>query len=58
MTTSLAISPLVRDAQTLAQSLLVDDPGRLAHVRGAGLVAGMAAGALRLDQPEMVVAAA
>jgi hypothetical protein len=58
MTTSPSISPLVRDAQTLAQSLLVDDPGRLAHVRGAGLVAGMAAGALRLDQPEMVVAAA
>ena len=58
MTTSPSISPLVRDAQTLAQSLLADDPGRLAHVRGAGLVAGMAAGALRRDQPEMVVAAA
>jgi hypothetical protein len=58
MTTSPSISPLVRDAQTLAQSLLSADPGRLAHVRGAGLVAGMAAGALRLDQPEMVVAAA
>jgi hypothetical protein len=58
MTTSPSISSLVRDAQTLARTLLADDQRRLAHVRGAGLVAGMAAGALRLDQPEMVVAAA
>jgi len=58
MTTSRSISPLVRDAQTLAQSLLADDPDRLAHVRGAGMLAGMVAGALRLDQPELVVAAA
>jgi hypothetical protein len=58
VTTSPSISPLVRDAQTVAQSLLADDQGRLEHVRGAGLVAGMAAGALRVDQPEMVVAAA
>ena len=58
MTTAPSISPLVRDAQTMAQTLLADDQDRLRHVRGAGLVASMAAGALRLDQPELVVAAA
>jgi hypothetical protein len=58
MTTTPSISPLVRDAQTLAQSLLVDDQCRLAHVRGTGWIAGMAVSALGVDRPENVVAAA
>jgi len=59
MTTRLpSMSPLVRDAQTLAQSLLAHDPVRLEHVRGAALIAGMAAGAMGVEQPETVVAAA
>jgi hypothetical protein len=58
MPTSPSISPLVREAQTLAQALLTHDPGRLQHVRGAGLVAGKAAGALSIDEPEMLIAAA
>jgi len=58
MTTATSMSPLVRDAHMLAKSLLADDPRRLAHVRGAALIAGMASGALRVDQPETVVAAA
>ncbi len=51
-------SPLVREAQELATSLLRDVPGRLAHVRGAAVIAGMAAGALGVDEPDTVVAAA
>jgi hypothetical protein len=58
MATTPSMSPLVRDALTLAHRLLTDDQKRLAHLRGAGLIAGMAAGALRVDQPETVVAAA
>ncbi|MCX6434201.1 MAG: HD domain-containing protein [Actinobacteria bacterium] len=58
MTASLSMHLLVRDAQTLAHTLLSGDPRRLAHVRGAALIAGMAAGALRVDQPETLVAAA
>ena len=58
MTTSPSISPLVRDAQNLAQTLLADDPTRLAHVRGAGTIAGLVTGALHVDQPEIIVAAA
>ena len=52
------MSPLVREADTLAQRVLADDPHRLAHVRGAGFIAGMAAGALGVDEPETVVVAA
>jgi hypothetical protein len=53
-----SISPLVRDAQTLAHSLLSDDPKRLAHVRGAALISSMAAGALQFANPDAVTAAA
>jgi hypothetical protein len=52
------MSPLVRDARTLAHRLLADDPQRLAHVSGAALIAGMAANALKVDQPDSVIAAA
>jgi hypothetical protein len=58
MATTQSTSPLVRDALTMAHRLLADDPSRLAHLRGAGLIAGMAAGALCVDRPETVVAAA
>ena len=53
-----SMSPSVRDPQTLALRLLDHDPSRQAHVPGAGLIAGMAAGALGVDRPEEVVAAA
>jgi hypothetical protein len=58
MATPASTSPLVSEARTLARSLLADDPGRLAHVRGAGLIAGMAAEALRVAEPEALAAAA
>ncbi len=58
MATPISLNPLVRDAQALAHTLLASDPRRLEHVRGAGLIAGMAAGALGAEQPETFVAAA
>jgi hypothetical protein len=58
MAASPSMSRLVRDARALAESLLVDDPTRLEHVRGAGTVAGMVASALSPHQPEMIIAAA
>ena len=53
-----SMSPLVREARTLAGSLLAHDPQRLDHVRGAGDIAGMAAGAIGVAGAESVVAAA
>ena len=53
-----SMSPLVRDAQTLAHTLLAEYPCRLDHVGGAAMIAGMAAGALRVEHADTVIAAA